>query len=71
MLVNATGFIWYTIGGTVITSCYVVRDLGIQVGSHIKFHELVIAVIKKVNQLLSILHKSFQYFDKATFINLY
>ena len=55
----------------VIASCNVVRDLGIQVDSHLKFHEHTTAVTKKANRLLSIIHKAFQYFDKVTFINLY
>ena len=44
----------YTIGGTVIASCNVVRDLGIQIDSHLKFREHTTAVTKKFNQLLSI-----------------
>ena len=42
------GFGEYTIGGTVIVSCNVVRDLGIQVDSHLKFHEHAAAVTKKL-----------------------
>ena len=65
------GFGEYTIGGTVIASCNVVRDLGIQIDSHLKFHEHTTVVTKKAHRLLSIIHKVFHYFDKATFINLY
>ena len=49
------GFSEHTIA--VIASCNVVRDLGIQVDSHLKFHEHTTAVTKKANQLLSIIHK--------------
>ena len=65
------GFGEYTNRGTVIASCNVVRDLGIQIDSHLKFHEHTTVVTKKANRLLSIIHKVFHYFDKATFINLY
>jgi len=65
------GFGEYTIVGTVIAPCNVVRHLGVQVGSHLKFHEHTSVVTKKANQLLSIIHKVFQNFDKTTFINLY
>ena len=43
------GFGEYTIGGTVITSCNVVRDLEIQIDSYLKFHEHTTAVTKKAN----------------------
>ena len=45
--------------------------LGIQIDSHLKFHEHTTVVTKKANRLLSIIHKVFHYFDKGTeFINL-
>jgi len=45
--------------------------LRVQVDSHLKFHEHTSVVAKKVNRLLSIIHKVLQQFDKTTFINLY
>jgi len=65
------GFGEYTIGDIAITSCNVVRDLGIQVDSLLKFHDHTSTITKKANRLLSIIHKVFQHFDKTTFINLY
>ena len=67
-------FIEYTNfnGGTIIASCNVARDQRIQIESHLKFYEHVhrAAVTKKVNQLLSIIHKVFHYFDKAMYPKL-
>jgi len=53
------GFEEYTVGGIVIASCNVVRDLGIQIDSHLKFHEHTTVLTKKANQLLSIIIKFF------------
>ena len=66
------GFSEYTNfnGGTVIASCNVARDQRIQIDSQLKFHEHRAAVTKKANQLLSIIHTVFHYFDKATYPKL-
>lgn len=61
----------YTIDGTVITPCNVVRDLGILIDAHLKFHDHTTSVSKKANRILALIRRSFQYFDNKTFINLY
>ena len=54
----------HTIGGTVIASCNVVRDLGIQVDSYLNFMNTLLKLPRKPTD-------SYQLFDKAMFINLY
>ena len=62
----------YTIDGTVIKACDVVKDLGVQIDNQLKFHDHT-TVTKKANCLVAIIHKTstFQHFDKVTLINLY
>ena len=61
----------YVIDGTTITSCDVVRDLGIMIENQLKFHDHTTTVSKKANRLLAVIHKTFQNFNHTTFINLY
>ena len=61
----------YVIDDTTITSCDVVRDLGIMIDNQLKFHDHATTVSKKANRLLAVIHKTFQNFDHTTFINLY
>jgi len=61
----------YTINGTTITSCKVVKDLGVQIDSQLKFHDHTTPITKKANHLLAIIQKTFQNFDKSMVINLY
>ncbi|XP_065896041.1 uncharacterized protein B0403.1-like [Dysidea avara] len=61
----------YVIDDTTITSCDVVRDLGIMIDNQLKFHNHTTTVSKKANRLLAVIHKTFQNFDHTTFINLY
>ncbi|XP_065902561.1 uncharacterized protein [Dysidea avara] len=65
------GFGENVIDGTTITSCDVVRDLGIMIDNQLKFHDHTTTVAKKANRLLAVIHKTFQNFDHTTFINLY
>ena len=61
----------HTIDGTSITSYNVVKDLGVQIDSQLKFHDHTTTITKKANRLLAIIQKTFQHFDKNTVINLY
>ena len=59
----------YTIDGNVIKACDLVKDLGVQIDSKLKFHNHTTVVTKKGNRLVTILQKTFQHFDKVTLIN--
>jgi len=50
----------YTINGTTITSCNVVKDLGVQIDSQLKFRDYTTTITKKVNRLLAIIQKTLQ-----------
>ena len=41
------------------------------IDNQLKFHDHTTTVAKKANRLLAVIHKTFQNFDHATFINLY
>ena len=61
----------YTINGNVIKACDLVKDLGVQIDSKLKFHNHTTVVIKKANHLVAIVWKTFQLFDKVTLIDPY
>ena len=61
----------YTIDGSVMISNDAVRDLGVLIDNRLKFHEHVSTVTKKANRILAILHKTVEYMDGETFVNLY
>jgi len=65
------GFGEYTIDGSVIKACDVVKDLGVLIDKQLKFHDHTTAVTKKASCIVAIIRKTFQHFDKTTFINLY
>ncbi|XP_065883935.1 uncharacterized protein [Dysidea avara] len=65
------GFGECVIDGTTITSCDVVKDLGIMIDNQLKFQDHTTTVAKKANRLLAVIHKTFQNFNHATFIKLY
>ena len=48
----------YTIDGTTITFCNVVKDLGVQLDSQLKFHDHTTTITKKANCLLAIIQKN-------------
>ena len=48
-----------------------VRDLGVFIDNKLNFHEHVSIVTKKVNRVLAVVYKSFEYMDNTTFVNLY
>jgi len=61
----------YTIDGTVINACDVVKDLVVQIDKQLKFPDHTTAVTKKANCIVGIIRKTFQHFDKTTLIDLY
>ena len=61
----------YLIDGTAITSYKFVRDLGILIDNHLKFHDHTTAADKEANRILAVIYKTFQCFDHNTVINLY
>ena len=60
----------YMIDGTTITSCNVVKGLGVQIDSQLEFHDHTTTITKKANHLLASIQKTFQHFNKNTIINL-
>ena len=64
------GFGEYTIDGSVTKACDV-KDLGVLIDKQLKFHDHTTAVTKKASHIVAIIRKTFQHFDKTTFINLY
>ena len=65
------GYSEYLINGTTIASCKIISDLGLLIDNQLKFHNHTTAVAKKANRILAVIHKTFQYFDHNTFINLH
>jgi len=61
----------YTIDGNVIKACDLVKDLGAQIDSKLKFHNHTIVVTKKANCLVAIIWKTFQHWQSYTLNNLY
>ena len=61
----------YTIDGNVNKACDLVRDLGVQIDSKLKFHNCTTVITKKTYHLVAIIWKTFQHFDKVTLINVY
>ena len=59
------------LNGSIIVSNDTVRDLGVLVDNRLKFHDKVSTVTKKANRALAIMHKSFEYMDNGTFVNLF
>ena len=54
-----------------LKACGLVKDLGVQIDSKLKFHNHTTVVTKKANRLVAIIWKTFQHFDKVMLINLY
>lgn len=65
------GFGEYLIDGTTISSNKVVKDLGVFIDDKLKFHDHSSIIAKKANSILAVIHKTFQYMDRNTFVNLY
>ena len=61
----------YSIDGTVIKACDVVKDLGVQIDNQLKFHNHTTVATKKANHLVAIIRKTFQHFDKVTLYKTY
>jgi len=61
----------YFIDGTVISPNNVVKDLVIFINNKLKFHNHTSTITKKANSILAVMHKTFQYIDFDTYINLY
>ena len=51
----------YTIDSNLIKACDLVKDLGVQIDSKLKFHNHTTVVTKKANRLVEIIQKTFQH----------
>ena len=61
----------YYINSTALQNTSEVKDLGVIIDNHLKFHGHVSSIVSKANQLLALIRKSFIYSDLHTFSYLY
>ena len=61
----------YEMNNVTLDSVSDIKDLGIVVDHSLKFHLQTNTVIRKANQLLSVIKRSFSYLDSQTFLLLY
>ena len=61
----------YTIGGENIHVTTEEKDLGVTVDHQLKFQKYIGEQVKKANQKLGIIHRSFSYMDEEMLLTLY
>ena len=55
----------------ILEHVFVEKDLGVHIDSNLSFEEHIAAKIKKANQIMGLIRKSFTYLDKKSFKRLY
>ncbi len=61
----------YKIGGEELEHVFEEKDLGVYVDSELSFDEHIATKVKKANQLVGLIRRSFDYLDGKTFVKLY
>ena len=61
----------YTLGGKELEHVFEEKDLGVYVDSELSFDEHISMKVKKANQLVGLIRRSFSYLDEKTFVKLY
>ena len=61
----------YKIGGKELEHVFHEKDLGVYVDSELRFDEHISTKVKKANQLVGLIRRSFDYLDGKTFVKLY
>ncbi len=61
----------YTLGGEELEHVFEEKDLGVYVDSELSFDEHISMKVKKANQLVGLIRRSFSYLNDKTFVKLY
>ena len=61
----------YKIGGNELEHVFEEKDLGVHVDAELSFEEHISAKVKKANQIMGLIRRSFAYLDKKSFVKLF
>ncbi len=61
----------YTLGGNELEHVFEEKDLGVFVDSELSFDEHIATKVKKANQIVGLIRRSFDYLDDKMFVKLY
>ena len=61
----------YKIGGKELEHVFEEKDLGVIVDADLSFEDHITAKVKKANQIMGLIRRSFAYLDEKSFVKLY
>ena len=61
----------YKIGGRELEHVFEEKDLGVHVDSDLSFEEHITTKVRKANQIMGLIRRSFTYLDEKSFVRLY